>query len=286
MSQKVKLQYGSWDSSITSDLIVNGGLKFSEIRSNGSEVYFLEGRPEESGRYVIVKQTSKGNVSDVIPKEFNSRNAVHEYGGGSFAVGKKNIYFTNWDDQRIYKVDGENVNPLTKEPPFEKSIRYSDLTLSIDEEWLFCVRETHFEKVEAKNELVAISTTKSSQLVLCTGRDFYSSPRINPTNNEICWLEWDHPNMPWDGSELNIGNFDLDGISNKKLIDGSKNISIIQPEWSELGHLIYISDESGWWNLKKYSDNKKSTILDEETDHGEPAWNFGVRTYFLKDNFI
>ena len=286
MSKKVKLQYGSWDSSITSDLIVNGGLKFSEIRSNGSEVYFLEGRPEESGRYVIVKQTSKGNISDVIPKEFNSRNAVHEYGGGSFAVGKKNIYFTNWDDQRIYKVDGENVNPLTKEPPFEKSIRYSDLTLSIDEEWLFCVRETHFEKVEAKNELVAISTTKSSQLVLCTGRDFYSSPRINPTNNEICWLEWDHPNMPWDGSELNIGNFDLDGISNKKLIDGSKNISIIQPEWSELGHLIYISDESGWWNLKKYSDNKKSTILDEETDHGEPAWNFGVRTYFIKDNFI
>ena len=282
----MKSHYGSWESTITPEKITEGGLRFSEIRSNGSDLYFLEGRPEESGRYVIVKQASDGKISDAIPKEFNSRNAVHEYGGGSYAVGQKNIYFTNWNDQRIYKVNGENVNPITKEPPFEKSIRYSDLTLSIDEEWLFCVRETHFEKEEAKNELVAISTTENSQIVLCTGRDFYSSPRINPTNKEICWLEWDHPNMPWDGTELFIANFDLDGLSEIKFIDGSKNISIIQPEWSDSGELIYISDESGWWNLKKYSENTTATILDEETDHGEPAWNFGVRTYFLKDDYI
>jgi len=282
----MKSHYGSWESTITPEKITEGGLRFSEIRSSGSDLYFLEGRPEESGRYVIVKQASDGKISDAIPKEFNSRNAVHEYGGGSYAVGQKNIYFTNWNDQRIYKVNGENVNPITKEPPFEKSIRYSDLTLSIDEEWLFCVRETHFEKEEAKNELVAISTTENSQIVLCTGRDFYSSPRINPTNKEICWLEWDHPNMPWDGTELFIANFDLDGLSEIKFIDGSKNISIIQPEWSDSGELIYISDESGWWNLKKYSENTTATILDEETDHGEPAWNFGVRTYFLKDDYI
>tara|TARA_B100000579_G_scaffold86857_4_gene68197 strand:+ start:42531 stop:44465 length:1935 start_codon:yes stop_codon:yes gene_type:complete len=282
----MKSHYGSWESTITPKKITEGGLRFSEIRSSGSDLYFLEGRPEESGRYVIVKQASDGKISDVIPKEFNSRNAVHEYGGGSYAVGQKNIYFTNWDDQRIYKVNGENVNPITKEPPFEKSIRYSDLTLSIDEEWLFCVRETHFKKEEAKNELVAISTTENSQIVLCTGRDFYSSPRINPTNKEICWLEWDHPNMPWDGTELFIANFDLDGLSEIKFIDGSKNISIIQPEWSDSGELIYISDESGWWNLKKYSENTNSTILNEKSDHGGPSWQFGFRTYFVKDNNI
>jgi len=286
MNSKIKSNYGSWESEITPQKIIEGGLRFSEIRSNGSELYFLEGRPEESGRYVIVKQNNMGEIEDVIPENFNSRNAVHEYGGGSFAVGKKNIYFTNWDDQRIYVVKGKNASALTIEPPFEKSIRYSDLTLSYDEEWIYCVRETHFEKGEAKNELVAISTTKNQTIVLCTGRDFYSSPRINPINNEICWLEWDHPNMPWDGTELFIGNFDSNGLSEKKFIDGSKNISIIQPEWSESGELIYISDESGWWNLKKYSDNKKSTILDEETDHGGPSWLFGFRTYFVKDNFI
>ena len=282
----MKSHYGSWESTITPEKITEGGLRFSEIRSSGSDLYFLEGRPEESGRYVIVKQASDGKISDAIPKEFNSRNAVHEYGGGSYAVGQKNIYFTNWDDQRIYKVNGENVNPITKEPPFEKSIRYSDLTLSIDEEWLFCVRETHFKKEEAKNELFAISTTENSQIVLCTGRDFYSSPRINPTNKEICWLEWDHPNMPWDGTQLFIANFDLDGLSEIKFIDGSKNISIIQPEWSDSGELIYISDESGWWNLKKYSENTNSTILNEKSDHGGPSWQFGFRTYFVKDNNI
>ena len=286
MNSKIKSNYGSWESEITPQKIIEGGLRFSEIRSNGSELYFLEGRPEESGRYVIVKQNNTGEIEDVIPENFNSRNAVHEYGGGSFAVGKKNIYFTNWDDQRIYVVKGKNTSALTIEPPFEKSIRYSDLTLSYDEEWIYCVRETHFEKGEAKNELVAISTTENIQIVLCTGRDFYSSPRINPINKEICWLEWDHPNMPWDGTELFIGNFDSNGLSEKRFIDGSKNISIIQPEWSESGELIYISDESGWWNLKKYSDNKKSTILDEETDHGGPSWLFGFRTYFVKDNFI
>ena len=286
MKSKMKSHYGSWESTITPEKIIEGGLRFSEIRSNGSELYFLEGRASESGRYVIVKQNSMGKIEDVIPKDFNSRNAVHEYGGGSFAVGKKNIYFTNWEDQRVYKVDGENVNPITIEPPFEKAIRYSDLTLSIDEEWLLCVRETHFEKGEAKNEVVAISTTKNTQLVLCSGRDFYSSPRINPTNNEISWLEWDHPNMPWDGNELYVGNFESETISNKKIIDGSENISIVQPEWSESGELIYISDESSWWNLKKYSKDKKSTILNEESDHGAPAWQFGFRTYFLKDEFI
>ena len=146
MKSKIKSNYGSWNSKITPEKIIEGGLRFSEIRTNESELYFLEGRPSESGRYVIVKQNSKGKIEDAIPKDFNSRNAVHEYGGGSFGVGKKNIYFTNWEDQRVYKVDGTNVNPITIEPHFEKAIRYSDLTLSIDEEWLFCVRETHFEK--------------------------------------------------------------------------------------------------------------------------------------------
>ena len=159
MKSKMKLHYGSWESTITPQKIIEGGLRFSEIRSNSSELYFLEGRPEEDGRYVIVKQNSSGKIEDVIPENFNSRNAVHEFGGGSFAVGKKKIYFTNWDDQRIYVVAEKNTSSLTIEPPFEKSIRYSDLTLSYDEEWIFCVRETHFEKGEAKNELVAISTS-------------------------------------------------------------------------------------------------------------------------------
>jgi len=123
-------------------------------------------------------------------------------------------------------------------------------------------------------------------VVISSGRDFYSSPRQNPLSNEICWLEWDHPNMPWDGSELFVGDFESKPNIEKKLIDGSKNISIIQPDWSQSGELIYISDESGWWNLYKYIEGKKSNILNEELDHGGPSWQFGYSTYFIKDDFI
>ena len=286
MKSKIKSNYGSWDSEISPQKIVEGGLIFSEIRTNDSNIYFLEGRPSESGRYVIVKQNSDGTTEDIFTQNYNSRNAVHEYGGGSYAVGKQNLYFSNWEDQKIYSVNGKNISPITEEPDNPRALRYADLTLSNDEKWLFCVRETHFENKEAKNELVAVSTEKKSTIILASGRDFYSSPRQNPNNNEICWLEWDHPNMPWDGTELFIGNFESKSNLEKKHIDGSKNISIIQPEWSSSGELIYISDESGWWNLSKYSKGKNSTILSEESDHGGPSWQFGFSTYFIKDDFI
>ena len=286
MSNKVKLQYGSWDSSITSDLIVNGGIKFSEIRSDSDDIYFLEGRPEEAGRYVIMKKTLDGKITDMIPKDYNSRNAVHEYGGGSYAVNNKIIYFTNWEDQRIYKIKNNKITPITEIPIIEKGVRYADLTVSFDEKWLFCVRETHFENKEAKNDLVAISTSSGEIKIISEGRDFYSSPRQQILGEYLCWLEWDHPNMPWDGNELFTAIFNNGSISNKKHIDGSKEISIVQPEWASSGDLIYISDQSGWWNLKKISNNKKYDLLTETSDHGGPAWQFGFRTFGLTDENI
>ncbi len=208
MKRKIKSNYGSWESEISPQKIVEGGLIFSEIRTNDSNIYFLEGRPSESGRYVIVRQNPDGSTEDMFSKNYNSRNAVHEYGGGSFAVGKEDIYFSNWEDQRIYSIKGKDTSPITEEPDNPRALRYADLTLSNDEKWLFCVRETHFENKEAKNELVAVSTEEQLTVVISSGRDFYSSPRQNPLSNEICWLEWDHPNMPWDGSELFVGDFE------------------------------------------------------------------------------
>jgi len=286
MNKKIKRVHGSWKSSITSDLIVNGGVKFSEIRIDGTDLYFLEGRPDEAGRYVIMKKTSDGNIFDMIPENFNSRNAVHEYGGGSFAVNNKIIFFTNWEDQRIYKIENKKISPLTEIPSIEKGVRYADLTISFDLNWLFCVRETHFENKEANNDLVAISISSGEIKVISEGRDFYSSPRQQEFGDQICWLEWDHPNMPWDGNELFTAIFNNGNISNKKHIDGSKEISIVQPEWASSGDLIYISDQSGWWNLKKISNNKKYDLLTETSDHGGPAWQFGFRTFGLTDENI
>ena len=261
MIAKQQSQYGSWESIFTPEKIIEGGLRLGEIRIDNNDIYFLEGRPAESGRSVIIKHNPDGTTEDVLPQNYNARNAVHEYGGGSYAVKDEIVFFTNWEDQLIYKVSADKISPITKPSNIPMGIRFADLTLSNDGKWIFCVRETHTKDKEAQNEIVAVSTISSEIIVLASGRDFYSSPRPNPISNQICWLEWDHPNMPWDGNELYIADFDSQNISNKLKIDGSKNISILQPEWTNEGDLVYISDESGWWNLRKYSDNKTSEIL-------------------------
>ena len=286
MGTKKQSQFGSWESIFTPEIIIEGGLRFSEIRIDNQDIYFLEGRPSESGRSVIIKHSPDGTTKDVFPSNFNSRNAVHEYGGGSFAVRDEIIFFTNWEDQLIYKISDDKISSITEPSDIPMGIRYADLTLSNDGKWIFCVRETHIKDKEAQNEIVAVSTISSETIVLASGRDFYSSPRPNPISNQICWLEWDHPNMPWDGNELYIADFDSQKISNKLKIDGSESISIVQPEWTDKGELIYISDGSGWWNLKKYSDQKVSDILKEQIDHGGPAWQFGFRTYFIYEDRI
>ena len=216
-----KASYGSWKSPISTDLIVAGSIGLSSPHELQNGLCWIESRPQEGGRSVLVKRDQAGNVHDITPAPFNIRTRVHEYGGGSYAVGKQNLYFSNWEDQKIYSVNGKNISPITEEPDNPRALRYADLTLSNDEKWLFCVRETHFENKEAKNELVAVSTEKKSTIILASGRDFYSSPRQNPNNNEVCWLEWDHPNMPWDGTELFTGNFQSKSNLEKKHIDGS-----------------------------------------------------------------
>ncbi|MEK9675407.1 MAG: S9 family peptidase [Chloroflexota bacterium] len=279
--------YGSWESPITADLITEGGLRLGEVHVDSSTVYWLEGRPEESGRYVIVRLLESGETEDVNPAPFNARNAVHEYGGGAYIVQDGTVYFTNWDDQRIYKVEEGGVpEPITAEPAIERGDRYADLRVSGDSNWILCVRESHNEDREADNDLVAVATDGSGDIqVLASGRNFYSSPRENWADGKICWLEWDHPNMPWDGCELFVSDFDSSNgtVSNSERVSGSTDISIVQPEWAPDGTLVFISDESGWWNLTKYSDDAVSPILAEEKDHGGPAWQFGFSTYGFSD---
>jgi dipeptidyl aminopeptidase/acylaminoacyl peptidase len=283
MSDKKISPYGSWDSPITADLIAEGGLRLGEVRVDGSDIYWLEGRPEEAGRHVIVRQSPDGSTTDVNPTRFNARSAVHESGGASFAVRDGITCFTNWDDQRIYSVGKGSVPvAITDEPDIEQGDRYADLVLSNDSNWVLCVRERHFEDREADNELVVVKTDGSGDVrVLATGRDFYSSLRQNHSGDRVCWLSWDHPDMPWDGCELWEAEFDSasGSISKEKMVAGGKFTSIVQPEWAPEGSLVFITDESGWWNLAKLEDSTVSPVLSEESDHGGPAWQFGFKTY-------
>jgi len=295
MPSKTVSPYGSWESPISADLITEGGLRLEQVRVDGSDVYWLEGRPEEAGRYVIVKRSSDGSTEDVNSAPFNARNAVHEYGGAAYAVRDGVVYFAHWDDQRLYRAASakDNGDPaaITDAPVIERGDRYADLRISNDSNWIICIRERHFEDREADNELVAVSTSGSGEVhVLATGHDFYSSGRQNSAGDKICWLSWDHPNMPWDTNELWVADFDSASgtISNEQLVSGGKDVSIVQPEWAPDGTLVFISDVSGWWNLTKWSGGDVepvvTPVVTEEKDNSGPAWAFGFSTYGITND--
>jgi len=275
--------YGSWKSPISSDLIVSSSIRLGAIAIDGGNVYWNEGRPTEDGRNVIMRYNADGNYSEMTPASLNVRSQVHEYGGGEYMVLDGRIYFSNFSDRCIYrKVGGGWPKPLTS----ESADRYADFIWHQMYGKLICVREDHTGEGEPINTLVAVNTSNGEDIqVLVTGADFYASPRLNATGDKLAWISWQHPNMPWDGTELwvaDIAESEVGGliIQNPQLIAGGEDESIFQPEWSPDGKLYFVSDRTGWWNL--YSASLEGTIqplCPMEAEFGLPQWIFGISTY-------
>jgi dipeptidyl aminopeptidase/acylaminoacyl peptidase len=278
MGDKRVLPYGSWQSPITSALIVSETVGLSQPKFDGDDIYWLEMRPSEGGRNVVVKRDASGEVSDVTPKNFNVRTRVHEYGGGDYVVSEGVIYFSNFMDQRLYSqgLDQEPV-PIV---PAEK-MRYADAIVDKHRKRLICVREDHTKADrEAVNSIVSLELDGNEDCgeVLASGYDFYSNPRISPDGKWLAWLCWNHPNMPWDGSELWVR--DLTGDSEPKRIAGSVTESIFQPEWSPDNQLYFVSDRSGWWNLYRLAgDGSVESVCELEGEFAIPQWVFGLASY-------
>ncbi|HEY8448633.1 MAG TPA: S9 family peptidase [Thermomicrobiales bacterium] len=277
--------YGSWASPITSELLVRGSVRLLEIKVDGDDVYWIESRPTEAGRYVIVRRTPDGRTQDINPAPFNARTRVHEYGGGAFHVDNGTVYFANYADQRVYRQDpGGAPRPITPDLP----LRYADFNSDRRRGRLICVREdhrgAHGPEQDAVNTIVALDSDggdlETGGTVLLSGADFYSNPRVSPDGTRLCWLSWNHPNMPWDGTELWVGTIASDGsISDARLVAGGENESIFQPEWSPDGILYFVSDRSGWWNLYRWREEQIEALAPMEAEFGEPQWVFGQSTY-------
>jgi dipeptidyl aminopeptidase/acylaminoacyl peptidase len=270
--------YGSWKSPITAELVAGGDIGLEQIQIDGEDIYWIERRPQEGGRKVIVRRSRDGTFADVTAAGFNARTGVHEYGGGDYAVANGKIVFANFTDQRLYLQQvGSEPKPLTP----EASLRYADGQIDRRRNLFFCVREDHSGTGEAVNTLVRIDLVGSEgATVLVSGNDFYSSPRLSPDRSHLAWLAWNHPNMPWDGTELWIGKLADDGsMTETRRIAGGVDESICQPEWSPNGTLHYISDRTGWWNLYRWRDDHIESLCPMDAEFGQPHWAFGTSLY-------
>jgi dipeptidyl aminopeptidase/acylaminoacyl peptidase len=269
--------YGSWRSPITADLTASSSVRISDAQVYGGRIYWSEMRPDEKGRCVVV-ECSDGEIRDCTPVGFNARTTVHEYGGSAYTVVDGAIYFSNFEDQLLYKYEhGKPPVKITN----NTDQRHADYFHDAKRKRLICVREDHSDKdLEAVNTVVAINVDDGSSQTLAEGNDFYSNPRLNPDGSFLAFMTWNHPNMPWDGCELWVAEVEGDGsLGQMTLVSGGLNESIVQPEWSPEGVLHFVSDKDGWWNLHRWREGKVENVCPMEAEFGGPHWVFGLSYY-------
>jgi dipeptidyl aminopeptidase/acylaminoacyl peptidase len=264
--------YGTWPAALDAHAVARAsGRRFGTVWTDGGRVRWSESRPEDGGRIVVVDS----KAGDLTPAGSNARTRVHEYGGGAVWYHGDTVFYSEFADSRLYRVDGGEARPITPEPPAENSLRYADGVVTPDGATIVCVRERH-EDGEVHNELVTFPADGSAApTVIQSGHDFYMAPRFDPAGGRLAWLAWDHPNMPWDGTLLYV-----DGV----VVAGGPDESVIDPQWSPDGVLHYCSDRTGWWNL--YRDEEQLTSL-TDAEIGGANWVFGMSRYaFLEDGRI
>ncbi|CAL8470722.1 g10264 [Coccomyxa elongata] len=276
---------GDWISPISSELITSQSIRLgAPIASSAGNVYWIEGRPKEGGRQVLVRRTTDGKIEDVTPgpdSGLNVRTRVHEYGGGEYIIGADTVYFSNFKDQRLYK---QVVSPEVQAPEaltLEGKLRFADGVVDAKRNRIIAVQEDHSGSGEAVNTIAAVSLSGGESSVLVSGSDFYSSPRVSPDGSKLAWVTWNHPNMPWDDTELWTADIAEDGsLSGHKKVAGGKDESVMQPLWTAASELVFISDRSGFWNLYcEAKDGSISALLTKDCEFGGPAWVFGMRSY-------
>jgi dipeptidyl aminopeptidase/acylaminoacyl peptidase len=288
---------GAWESPITTSLVVAGSVGLSEVRAGEDDVVWAELRPEEAGRVQLVAHRPDGTRRELLPAGFSARTRVHEYGGGAWWLHDDVVVFANWDDQRLYRLEPDaDPVPITPEPAVTHGDRYADGCVTPDGEWVMCVRERHgVDGAEAVNELVALPARGGGDaVVLVTGRDFVAAPRLSPDGRWLAWLAWDHPSMPWDDAELWVAAVEVgvlgDGgvrLSGGWRAAGGDGVSVAQPEWSADGRLHFVSDESGWWNLRRLPSaggapqTGSEPVAEGTVEMASPAWVFAQSRYVL-----
>jgi dipeptidyl aminopeptidase/acylaminoacyl peptidase len=282
--------FGSWASPFRIDRLTDRVVFLSEARGIAGVRWWLEGRPEEGGRQVLIRRDTDGTLTRMTPEGFNARSRVHEYGGGATLVSGDLVVVSDFVSGRLNRVlrPGE-LQPFTP----ERQWRYADLVHDPARNRLIAIREDHEPETVAShgewnNDLVAIDLASGEVTVLAEGSDFYAAPRTSPDGTTLVWLEWHHPNMPWDGTELRMAEIGEDGsLAEPRTIAGSDRDRISQPRWSPEGILHFAAEPTGWMNLYRYVEGRIEQVSDLEAELVGPDWQFGYASYaFLPDGEV
>ncbi len=293
--------FGTWASPFSAELVTTAGVRLGDVACNSTAAFWAETRPQDDGRCTIVKKEFHAEPIDIFAAPFNARTRVHEYGGGSWWVDDRYVYFVHWNDQRLYRVDHtsnavQTPVPLTPEPQTPQSHRYADGCVSADGDWIVCVHESHDrEGQQAQNQLIVIPNTEHTQSAtpgesiksIASGADFYSTPRFSSDGRFLSWIQWSHPQMPWDGTQLMLAQVQSDmSLTNVTVLSGANDISIMGAMWfcstPFKDDLVYASDETGWWNLYQYNTQTQQTTqrtFFTDGEVGTPAWVFGTQRF-------
>lgn len=244
-------------------------------------MYWLETRPHERGRTVLVRWTEQG-CADITPEPYSVQSKVHEYGGGAYTVRGTRTWFVNRSDQCIHEINGTQIRQLTK----PDSSHYADLVYDAARDRLLAVREqVSSGDTEPSSSLVAIDCHDGRITTLAVGADFYSSPRLSPEGSRIAWLEWNHPDMPWDATRLYAADVDANGIPvNLQHVAGSSSESVVQPLWRNEEELLFVSDRTDWWNLYAWTNHVTRELCRRDAEFALPHWVFGMQSWGLRDS--
>ena len=326
--------YGEWPSPVAPEDVAADVRGFASVATDGDHAYWLERRPSEGGRGVVCRvpvgdrdgdptDDSSTEPTELTPESLDVRTLVHQYGGGDVLVTDGTLLVANMDDQRLYRLpaDGSAVTgdaeptPVTPEPPEPMGHRYADMRASPDGETVYAVRERHVgpgTDEEPRNELVRFPLSAGADgesdpadpVVVAEGHDFYAAPRPAPDGDRLAYLRWDHPNMPWDGTELVVAAVDGAGdLRDERVVAGGPEESVVSPKWSPDGVLHAAADPTGWWNLYRFPADAGSdgggtepgsaalpTAADAESlretaaAFGVPMWTLGVSTFAFRDD--
>ena len=282
--------FGAWPSPISAEMVAAGATPLSSVALDGDDIYWLAGRAAEAGRTTMMRRQGAAPAREVTPQPFNVRNRVHEYGGGAYAVAGGTVVFSHHADNRLYRIAAGTAGAAAEAFTLPGRQRFADFVFDATRARLIAVREQHPEDEgsheQPANTICAVGFD-GVERVLAAGSDFYSSPRLSPDGRHLAWLSWDHPRMPWQGTELWVAELEADGsLGAPVLVAGGPQESVCQPEWSPQGVLHFVSDRSGWWNLYCVRAGARGPGADAvealcpmAAEFATPHWTFGNALY-------